>query len=107
MKSMSFFVMWLVLALAAWVLNSVVAQAHDHVYYPSHPGAPMWSYYTGDYGSHHGGYTPSPRHYGNGYTPAYTPYVPRYQQQGYYNAPRVRVYWGGGGVDVGRVHVRW
>lgn len=77
------------------LLSTPAANAHDHVYYPSHPGAPMWSYYTGDYGGHV--YAPSPRYY----APAY---VPRHI---YRAAPHVRVYPGGGGVDVGRVHVRW
>lgn len=92
-----FLIVLFAVALVALFGIAINAQAHDHVYVPSHPGAPMWSYYTGDYGSHT--YVPSPRYYA-------PTYVPRYQSHNY-SAPRVRVYWGGGGVDVGRVHVRW
>jgi len=74
------------------------------VYYPSHPGAPMYSYYTGDYGSRVPYYAP----------PRYSP-GPRYAPAPRYYAPTTRYYrpsggyYGGahGSVSVGRIHVQW
>lgn len=81
------------------ITSSVQAQGRGYgdwgggTYYPSHRGAPMWSYYTGDYGYAH---VPPVRRY----APTY--YAPRR----YYSAPPF-IYQNGGSVDVGRIHVRW
>jgi len=91
-----FFVILFVLALVMFlsITTSVGAHGHGHVYYPSHRGAPMWSYYTGDYG--HSVYVPPPRYY-----------PPTYHVSPRYYSPPPAVYRYGGGVDIGRIHVRW
>jgi len=107
------------------------AEWRNGVYFPTRPGDPMYSYYTGDYGNQYNvvrhaqpryNYVP-PRH---NYTPRYnySPsrnyyvpprnyYVPRYEPHyhytpPYFGRPNVNVYGGGhGGVDIGSIHVRW
>lgn len=66
----------LVLAVATLALLLILSTESQAVviggvYYPSHPGAPMWSYYTGHYGS---GWRPGGYSYGT---------VPQYRYGGY------------------------
>lgn len=103
---MTKFLIVLIASLIIFVLFSSPAPATAQwggVYVPQYPGAPMWSYYTGDYGDrnhihygHHAYYTSPYR-----YSPS-RHYAYRYQPR-----PQVRVYGSHGGVKVGNFRVWW
>lgn len=101
------------------------AEWRNGVYYPTRPGDPMYSYYTGDYGQHHVARHAPPQRYQRpyvappryNYAPRYNyvpprNYVPRYQPHNhytppFYGRPNVNVYGRHGGVDIGPIRVRW
>jgi hypothetical protein len=116
-------ILFAVALVAFWGIasNAEAQYGHNHsgyshggwgggTYYPSHPGAPMYSYYTGDYGRRYS-YVPAPNPYRYPPTRYYAPSThyytqPRYYAPTQYYAPPPIVY-RGGRVDVGPVHVQW